>query len=460
MSVTSVKYNLVRSYARTSLAILVVLTLFVGWWVDRTIRSQVIDNTAAYVALYVQSFISPDLQGLAERDQLTEEEIRQLDHLLVNTPLGNKIRSVKVWKPDGDVAYYSHRNLIGKHFDPTENLRRASSGAVSAEFDDVGEGEDSEEAKLGIPLLEIYSPIWQQGSNRVIAVAEFYQDAERLAEQLDQVRNRTWLVVIIIMLIAYALLYGIVRHGGGIISSQRRALDGKVEQLTRLLEKNQMLSGQLRKAVQQTTENNERLLRRVSADLHDGPAQYIGLALLRLDALPSSGDDSARLITSELRGALTDSLTELRYISKGLALPDLEQLSLAEVVENAIQFHRRRTRSEVTSHVDLGPLVKTPGMLVKIAAYRTIQDALTNGYRHAGGAGQRVDVTSTNDTLVLSISDTGPGFEYPPAQEGSNQLGLAGLRERIEGLGGVFQVYSELGSGTTITVKLPLLGDD
>lgn len=83
-------YNLEKSYATASLLILVSLMLFTGWWIDRTIRQQVIDNTSSTAALYVQSFIAPQLQGLQNRAYLTDEEISHLEHLLSDTPLGQK----------------------------------------------------------------------------------------------------------------------------------------------------------------------------------------------------------------------------------------------------------------------------------------------------------------------------------------------------------------------------------
>ncbi|MCB1852156.1 MAG: hypothetical protein KDI83_15500, partial [Gammaproteobacteria bacterium] len=311
-------YNLVKSYAMASLLIMACLILFTGWWIDRTIRQQVIYNTSRTAALYVQSFIAPQLQGLKNRFYLTNEEISHLDHLLSDTPLGQKIRSVKIWSLDGQLLHHPNREMIGRRFEPTPNLLVAAAGRIGAEFDEVGPGEDSEEAKLGMPLLEIYTPIKQLNDGRTIAVAEFYQEADSMARHLEQTRRRAWLVIIATMLIAYSLLYGIVRRGGRIIRSQDHALHQQVVQLTELLDRNRSLSSQLRRTMGSNTENSEKLLSRLSADLHDGPAQYMGLALLRLDELSHSKPEERQVITEELRGALNDSLTELRNISKGL----------------------------------------------------------------------------------------------------------------------------------------------
>ena len=62
------------------------MAVCLGWWVTSSIEKQVIDNTATNLALYVQSFLASELQGLANRDSLTEKEIAVVKNLLSNTP--------------------------------------------------------------------------------------------------------------------------------------------------------------------------------------------------------------------------------------------------------------------------------------------------------------------------------------------------------------------------------------
>jgi signal transduction histidine kinase len=454
------EFNLPGRYAVASLPVIVSLMLFLGWWVNRAIEKQVIDNTAANVALYVQSFLSPELQGLADRDFLTPAEMQRIETLLEETPLGQRIRSVKVWKQGGLVVYYSRRALIGQRFEPTENLKLAWQGMVAGEFDELRDQEDSEEAKLGLALLEIYSPVREHGKERIVAVAEFYQDARELADRLGRTRSKTWLVVIVSTLLAYGLLYGIVLGGGRVILRQRRALRAQVDQLSTLLADNQVLGDRLTLAVRRTTELNERLLRRVSADLHDGPAQSLSLALLRLDALPAAiaaeRRDETRQLVDELRGALQESLTELRHISRGLGLPDLEGLTLLDTIDRAIAAHSRRTRTAVARELDANSLSRPASMPVKLTAYRAVQETLMNAYRHADAKDQKVRAEVDDVQLKLEVSDRGPGFPCDAVLERTDRLGLQGLRERIESLGGGFSIVSGPDDGTTVSMTLPI----
>ena len=92
---------------------------------------------------------------------------------------------------------------------------------------------------------------------------------------------------------------------------------------------------------------------------------------------------------------------------------------------------------------------------LKITVYRLIQEGLNNAFRHANGSEQRVHVYSEEDQIVVEISDRGPGFQ--PEQTGGwdGRLGLSGMRERVESLGGQFEIRSEMGKGTMIIAILP-----
>ncbi len=88
--------------------------------------------------------------------------------------------------------------------------------------------------------------------------------------------------------------------------------------------------------------------------------------------------------------------------------------------------------------------------------YRIIQEALSNAYRYANGAHQKVQVDFARNQLNVMISDQGPGFDGNHAGEWDEHLGLAGMRERVESLGGVFRIESEQGRGTRVIAQLPL----
>ena len=449
-------------YIVASLPVLLVAMLSLGAWVTHSIEEQVIDNTAGNASLFVNSFVSPELQGLAHRQSLSEDEAHMLGTLLTGTPLGRRILSFKVWLRGGRIAYYSRDSaLVGRVFPPSAKLRKAWTGKVAAELSSLEEAEAAGELKLAVPLLEVYMPVHEQRSDKIIAVAEFYEDATELVSHVQATRFRTWLAVAATMLLMYGFLFGIVHAGGRLIRRQAVELQQKVNELSELLAQNEALRERVGRATRRVTELNEGFLRRLSADLHDGPAQAVSLALLRLDriALPAAAAggppaNGGGEEIEQIRATLQEALREIRHLCRGLSLPEVADLGIAEVVARAAANHERRTRTAVET--DLGNLrgMDAVSMPIKLTAYRFTQEALMNAFRHAQGKGQAVSARCAGGSLELRVSDRGGGIEADRGEP--DRMGLTGLRERVESLGGRFEIDSAPGRGTTLLALLPL----
>ncbi|WP_428622968.1 sensor histidine kinase [Sedimenticola sp.] len=457
------RMSLAQLFAAVSFSVIVTGTVVIGWWVSEEIKQGVIQNTAVTTALYMNSFVAPEVQELAHQQDLSAESRAVLDYLHRETPLGQQIVSFKIWGPGGRIVYSSRSSIFGKVFPETPNLKRAWQGMVTSELSDLVDEEDALERDFGSRLLELYSPVREKGSDRIIAVAEFYKSAKLFETQLFNAQVSSWLVVSGVSFVMFLLLFGIVRRGSQTIDTQQRELHSQVQELSDLLAQNRQLHERVQRASNRATEVNERFLRRVSAELHDGPAQSIGFALLRLDAVldetgnHSSAETLAATNTQDptiIRGALNDALQEIRNLSAGLALPELGQLSLEQTLERVTRAHRRRTGTEVELTLE-----KTPGRLrlpLKIATYRFVQESLNNAYHHGEGKEQRVRVTCDNQHLVIAVSDHGPGFDTAQLNLLTERLGLAGMRERIESMGGRFSIISTPGQGTLVMASLPL----
>ncbi len=456
------RLTLARQFLLVSLLILLTGMVVIGLWVGRQIETGVINRTAGVTALYVDSFIAPHLQSLTNGGRLDTEHLKALTSLLSDTPLGQRIVAFKIWSQDGRVIYSINPSLIGRKFPVGAHLAGAFAGEVRAKISTLDEPENEYERQRWSRLIEIYAPIRAVHVGSVVAVAEFYQTTGELQDEVRGAQWRSWLVVVVATLAMYLLLAGLVGRASRTIMAQQGELRGKVSQLQALLAQNQELHGRVSRAAGRATALNERYLRRISADLHDGLAQDVSLALLRLEAQVArvkppgqdgAGDQPVNKDFEIVESALQSALAELRAISAGLRLPELKNLTPAATAQRAVHNYQRKTGRAVT--LALQDLPHKAPLPVKITLYRLLQESLTNGFRHAAATEQHVDIAHIAGQLDIQVSDNGQGFD-PHTVLGDEHLGLAAMRERVEILGGTFVVDSETGRGTAVRARLPL----
>ena len=356
------------------------------------------------------------------------------------------------------MAYASDPAIVGGTFTPAEGLLEAWGGEVSASMEGLDDDESAGEAALGLPLLEIYSPVREVWTGEVIAVAEFYAVEDLLVRDLSAARRESWMIVAGVFALAGASLFGIVSAGGRTIARQQAALRAEAERNRAIADQNAALRERAVSASARATAVTERRLRQASADLHDGPAQYLGLAALRLDrAMPDS--DEGRKEAGVIREAVTTALAEIRTISRGLSLPDLERATLADVVARAVEMHARQAGDAVDLNWE-GARDPAVDLSSKTCTFRFLQEALSNAYRHGGGGPVRIEVAVEPETLRLVVRDNGAGFDpAAPTLRPDGGQGLAGLRDRAESIGGHIEIDSGP-DGTAISLHLPRVSGD
>ena len=446
--------SLARRFLLASLAVLLAAGAVIGWWVGDQLERGIITRTASITGLYVQSFLAPELESLAASEWLNDDEKANLDALLTDTTFGERVVALKVWRPDGVIMYSPDRELIGEQFPVEGELAAALAGTVTAEMTNLDDIENVREQERFDRLLEMYLPVRERGGERIIAVAEFYQQPAEIEQQVSSARLQTWVVVAIAVVLTFLLLYGIVRQGSDTIDRQRLALESQVSELSTLLNQNEQLRQRVRVAAERTTTLSERNLRRISSDLHDGPGQMLALAMLRLDHLRGRGQQPAtEADVVELESVLGEALGDMRAIAAGLRLPELDAMATADVVQRAVDDHVRRTGVRVET--DVAQLSKEVTLPTKIALFRALQELLSNSTRHGDGRDVFVRVVEEEGRVKLIVSDGGPGFDAARVgQEG--RLGLAGVREQAELLGGSFEIDGSQGTGARVKVAWPL----
>jgi signal transduction histidine kinase len=455
------RLNLSQRFMLAGSVILLLGMLGIGAWVEQQIETGVVHRTGATTALYVDSFVAPQLQGLGASEELLPEHVDALSGLIQDTPIGQQFVAFRVWSPKGRLLFTTDQSTVGKLYPMHEGMLRARLGEVVSEVSTLQDVENALLAAEYDRLLETYSPVWLSGTNRIIAVAEFYQLTDELDAEVGALKARSWLVVGLAILLMFILLSGFVRRASDTISRQQRELAQQVTQLTAILKQNRELHGRVRRAAASVALLNESNLRRIGSELHDGPAQDLGLSLLKLDEVAGKleAQPPGTLVPGVLdqvgtvQVSLGNALKEMRAIAAGASLPQLAELSLTETVVRAVHAHQRRTGTQVALTLDNVP--DQAALPVRITVYRLIQEALNNSFRHAGAAGQAVHVRGEGDALAVEIVDTGGGFQPEVVEQQDGHLGLAGMRERVESLGGQFSIESGPGRGTRVSATLP-----
>jgi signal transduction histidine kinase len=218
------------------------------------------------------------------------------------------------------------------------------------------------------------------------------------------------------------------------------------------------LAAELRRARQRLVAVREEEQRRLRRDLHDGlgptlAAQTlkVGVArgLLRRDAAAAD----ARL--AELEEGLADALADVRRLVYGLRPPALDDLGLAAAVRQAAAGLAEGLGApcvEVEAPERLPPLPAA----VEVAAFRIVQEALTNVVRHANARRCRIGLRLVDGALEVEVADDGRGLE--PARRAG--VGLASMRERATELGGSYVVEGIDGGGTRVVARLPVGMDE
>ena len=432
--------------------------LVIGDWITGRIEAAVVSNTASAGALYLESFVSPLSQELAANDRLSEPATRALDEVFASTGLGQRIVSFKIWKPGGLVAHASDPALIGQRFERKPELEAAWSGEVTGSFDDLDDAENAAEAAMGVPLLEIYSPLHEVWSGRIIAVAEFYEVAAELEQDLADARRTSWLLVAGTFLASGLMLLGIVRAGSSTIARQKAMLEAQIGE-----------SRERRRAERRAAPARHRRLRPRHGPGRAQPAPGQRRPARRTRAVRGARRHAARQPGSRHRGGQARGDSARRGVADG-AQRDPGAVARA-LAARARPAEPRRGRAPRRRRASASR--RAAGRARPTAARRTRRSTRARGSASTVSCRRRsrtpratrpgtdvgVEVAVGDDRLTATVTDRGPGFD--PAAVGTRDRAAAGwvspgLRDRAESLGGELRVDSAPGRGTRLTLTLML----
>ena len=240
--------------------------------------------------------------------------------------------------------------------------------------------------------------------------------------------------------------------------SVEQALKEKERGYARLLKESAVLHEQLRNLSRQILSAQEDERKEISRELHDMVAQTLTGINIHLAALQAGatldGKSLARNI-SETQQLVEHSVDLVHRFARDLRPAVLDDLGLIPALQSFMKSFTERTG--VRTHLTAFAGVELLNMSRRTALFRVAQEALTNVGRHAQASRVEVSIQKRPDGVCMKIADDGKSFQVQrvlPAR-GGKRLGLLGMRERLEMVGGRFEVESDPGNGTTVEAFVP-----
>jgi two-component system, NarL family, sensor histidine kinase DegS len=203
-------------------------------------------------------------------------------------------------------------------------------------------------------------------------------------------------------------------------------------------------------------EAQEEERKRVSREIHDGPAQMMANVLLRSELVEriyrEKGIDDALKEIRDLRVMVKNSLSEVRRIIYDLRPMALDDLGLIPTLAKYLKNFQEHTGMTIAFR-NIGKEERLPAAL-EIAIFRFVQEAVQNAFKHAKPKQVQVKIEIKAMKVVVVIKDDGKGFDQSEKREGT--FGLLGMKERVNMLKGELIIDSKVNKGTMIMLAIPI----
>jgi signal transduction histidine kinase len=208
-------------------------------------------------------------------------------------------------------------------------------------------------------------------------------------------------------------------------------------------------------ALRQLNETLEQEIQRIAHAVHDEAGQLLFAARLAMSNVAHDIDPSLQGRFREIGAILDQVEKQLRRLSHELHPTILDDLGLVPALESLAESVSIRAGLSIEIHSSVRGRY---AQKIETAVYRVIQEALTNVTKHARAKSVEIHVTRTIKHLECLVRDDGVGFDAPAvlANAARAGLGLIGIRERLNAVGGTVQIESAAGQGTKLLVKIPV----
>ncbi|WP_188454146.1 sensor histidine kinase [Virgibacillus oceani] len=207
-------------------------------------------------------------------------------------------------------------------------------------------------------------------------------------------------------------------------------------------------------------EAQEEERRKISREIHDGPAQMLANILLRSELVDRTfrqgGIEEAVKEIKSVRRMIRSSLYEVRRIIYDLRPMALDDLGLVPTIKKYLSTTEDYNKTKI-EFVSMGSEQRL-NQKYEIAFFRLVQEAVQNAIKHASAKLIKVKLEIGKKRILMTIKDNGKGFD--PSMKRDKSFGLIGMRERVEMLEGTLTIDSIIDEGTTILISVPYTNED
>ncbi|GIN39747.1 MULTISPECIES: sensor histidine kinase [Heyndrickxia] len=202
-------------------------------------------------------------------------------------------------------------------------------------------------------------------------------------------------------------------------------------------------------------EAQEEERKRLSREIHDGPAQMLANMLLRSDLVEKvyreQGIVNALEEVKSLKKMVRSSLSEVRRIIYDLRPMALDDLGLVPTLRKYLERTEEYNNGVTFHFINLGQEYRLPSKY-EVALFRLVQESVQNAIKHAQASEIHVKIDMQQDSVFLIVKDNGKGFDVREKKEGS--FGIMGMRERVEIIDGKITIDSKIGEGTIVMIQV------
>ena len=405
----------------------VALAVGLGFSIPASARRHLLLAEMDVLTLTVRELVGGDL--LID-DAMNPDRLARFDEEVRLRLLGGETVRVKVWGTDGMILYSDARDLIGQQFEVSEPARAALEGDASFNISDLSDPAHELDRDLG-KLVEFYIPI-EDSAGTVFGALEVEQRSEVLDTHIVHIQRNVWISIGLGLGVLSIFMVSLTVTGARRSNQRRRLAENLLGQVLRAQEEER---------------------KRIVGALHGDVGQTLYRLLYRLEGSQAKVNDPA-LISEELSLA-ADIVREidgnLRSELRLLHRSEVEDVGLRLALTELIDTTRAETNLTVTLDIDLD---RSPGPVPSSALFAAAEEGLINARKHAHATTLAVRLWSDTTRVTLEVIDDGIGVN------GSEGIGLATTRERLDALGGGLLVRRRRGGGTVLRASVIFADED